>query len=369
MQDQSNENDVRAGRELLIHQIGYRLFVGRGTSDREQFAEAMARDSGAAREEVDAEIDAMIERGELGPRANGKGVAIENDAFAEQVKAVAHNDTFWYLYALACIAGRPTWDELRRLAGDGIGIETARIMISSLCERGLVVNLPETALSSKYETAKREFPRRLGLTGSGMFVLELAASVRLVHLPWPESGAVPRKQERPSTARGAKPSDRAGRTLHHHRGGTLMRGINQCNFLGSLGRDAEIKMTNGGNRVANFSLACGYSVKKGDGSFEDKTEWVRFVCWSPSDWLVGQLKKGRPIAVNGARVQTRKWQDQSGSDRYATEFVAGAGQIIPCNPIRADQQDNRSAQRQAPPADQYPGAAMQGSDEADEIPF
>ena len=144
-----------------------------------------------------------------------------------------------------------------------------------------------------------------------------------------------------------------------------MRGFNQCVFLGNLGQDAEIKQTPGGQKVASISLACGYSVKNGQtGEWEDRTEWVRCVVWNPSDWLAGQMKKGRPMHVSG-RLQTRSWDDQNGAKRYMTEVICNASGVIPANPIRNDQQGQPpaqapvAAQQAAPayPASQYPGAS------------
>ena len=93
--------------------------------------------------------------------------------------------------------------------------------------------------------------------------------------------------------------------------------INQCNFIGRLGRDPETRYTQSGKAVASFSLAC--SEKRGG---EETTEWVNVVAWEKLAEICGQyLTKGSLVFISG-RMQTRKWQDQNGNDRYSTEIVA-----------------------------------------------
>ena len=93
--------------------------------------------------------------------------------------------------------------------------------------------------------------------------------------------------------------------------------INQCNFIGRLGRDPETRYTNSGKAVASFSIAC--SEGKGD---NERTEWVRVVAWERLAEICGEyLRKGSLVFVSG-RMQTRKWQDQNGNDRYTTEVIA-----------------------------------------------
>ena len=93
--------------------------------------------------------------------------------------------------------------------------------------------------------------------------------------------------------------------------------INQCNFIGRLGRDPEIKYTQSGKAVASFSIAC--SEKRGG---EETTEWVNVVAWEKLAEICGQyLVKGSLVFISG-RMQTRKWQDKDGGTRYTTEIVA-----------------------------------------------
>ena len=93
--------------------------------------------------------------------------------------------------------------------------------------------------------------------------------------------------------------------------------INNCMFIGRLGRDPEIRFTQSGKTVVNFSIAC--SEKRGG---EEYTEWVNIVAWDKLGEICAQyLQKGSLVYISG-RMQTRKWQEKSGTDRYATEIVA-----------------------------------------------
>lgn len=93
--------------------------------------------------------------------------------------------------------------------------------------------------------------------------------------------------------------------------------LNQCNFIGRLGRDPEIRYTQTGTPVANFSIAC--SEKRGG---QEYTEWVNVVAWDKLAEICGQyLTKGQLVYIGG-RMQTRKWQDRDGDNIFTTEIVA-----------------------------------------------
>lgn len=102
-----------------------------------------------------------------------------------------------------------------------------------------------------------------------------------------------------------------------------MASVNKVILLGNLGKDPEIRTTSNGKEIASFSIATGESWKdKATGERKEKTEWHNVVVFS--DGLVAvvknYLRKGSKVYVEGA-LQTRKWQDQSGQDRYSTEIV------------------------------------------------
>ena len=100
--------------------------------------------------------------------------------------------------------------------------------------------------------------------------------------------------------------------------------INSVTILGNVGRDPEIRSTSSGERVASLSVATTDSWKdRTTGERKARTEWHRITIWG--DGLVGiverYVSKGDKIAIHGAQLQTRKWTDQSGQDRYTTEIV------------------------------------------------
>lgn len=99
--------------------------------------------------------------------------------------------------------------------------------------------------------------------------------------------------------------------------------INKVILVGNLGADPEIRSTQDGRELANLNIATTESWKdKNSGEKRDKTEWHRVVIFSPGLVSVAKsyLKKGSKVYLEGA-LQTRKWQDQNGQDKYTTEIV------------------------------------------------
>lgn len=97
--------------------------------------------------------------------------------------------------------------------------------------------------------------------------------------------------------------------------------LNHCTFIGNLGRDPEIRSTQSGDKIANLSLACTERWKNRNGEQQERTEWVRVVIFGKlADIAERYLAKGSKVYIAG-KMQTRKWQDQSGQDRYSTEIV------------------------------------------------
>lgn len=106
--------------------------------------------------------------------------------------------------------------------------------------------------------------------------------------------------------------------------------LNQCQFIGHLGADPEIRSMQSGDKVANLRLAVSERWKdKATGERKEKTEWVSLTIWGPLAGIAEQyLHKGSKIFVQG-KLQTRKWSDQSGNDRYSTEVVLqGPGAVL-----------------------------------------
>jgi single-strand DNA-binding protein len=109
----------------------------------------------------------------------------------------------------------------------------------------------------------------------------------------------------------------------------MARGLNKVILVGNLGKDPEIRYMPNGNAVANLTLATTESWKdKQTGDQQEKTEWHRIVMFRRLAEIAGEyLKKGSQIYIEG-KLQTRKWQDNSGNDRYTTEIVANEMQML-----------------------------------------
>ncbi len=98
--------------------------------------------------------------------------------------------------------------------------------------------------------------------------------------------------------------------------------LNQCNFIGRLGNDPEVRYLPDGKAAANISIGCSEKWKeKQTGEQKERTEWVRCASFGKLAEIMGEyLRKGSLVYVSG-KMQTKKWQDQSGQDRYTTEIV------------------------------------------------
>lgn len=103
----------------------------------------------------------------------------------------------------------------------------------------------------------------------------------------------------------------------------MSKDLNQCNFLGRLGKDPESRSTQSGSSVTNFSLACSDDYKdKNSGAKVEQTNWINVVAFGRLGEICGEyLKKGSRAYISGKQV-TRKWQDNEGNDRYSTEIIA-----------------------------------------------
>lgn len=125
--------------------------------------------------------------------------------------------------------------------------------------------------------------------------------------------------------------------------------LNLCQFIGRLGQDPETRYSQAGQAFTNLSLAVGKSWKDKQGQKQERTEWVRVVLIGKIAEVAGQyLTKGSRIYVSG-EMSTRKWQDQSGQDKYTTEIMVGMnGKLQMLDPPRQDGQQQRQAQQPSP---------------------
>lgn len=107
-----------------------------------------------------------------------------------------------------------------------------------------------------------------------------------------------------------------------------MASLNKVMLIGNLGKDPEVRYTTSGQAVASFSLATTEKYKSKSGDWEEKTEWHNITLWGKLAEIAGEyLSKGKTVFIEG-RLQTRKWQDKSGNDRYTTEIVGDKMQML-----------------------------------------
>jgi single-strand DNA-binding protein len=109
----------------------------------------------------------------------------------------------------------------------------------------------------------------------------------------------------------------------------MARGINKVILIGNVGQDPETRTTPGGTTVTNLRVATSESWRdKQSGEMKEQTEWHTVVLWSRLGEIAAEyLRKGSQVYLEG-RLQTRKWQDKSGNDRYTTEIVASEMQML-----------------------------------------
>lgn len=107
-----------------------------------------------------------------------------------------------------------------------------------------------------------------------------------------------------------------------------MASLNKVMLIGNLGKDPEVRYTPSGQAVASFNLATSEKFKNKSGEWEERTEWHRVTLWARLAEIAGEyLSKGKTVYIEG-RLQTRKWQDNSGNERYTTEIVGEKMQML-----------------------------------------
>lgn len=126
----------------------------------------------------------------------------------------------------------------------------------------------------------------------------------------------------------------------------MSRDLNQCNFIGRLGNDPELKSLPSGNAVCNVSIAVGDDYKdKNSGQKVEVTEWVRLVSFGALADVMGKyLKKGSKVYISG-KMKTRTWE-KDGQKQYSTEIVADNMQMLDSKPQESGQTNNAGYQNQ-----------------------
>ena len=130
--------------------------------------------------------------------------------------------------------------------------------------------------------------------------------------------------------------------------------MNKAILIGRLGQDPKVAYAQTGTTIVNFSIATDESYTDREGNKVDKTEWHRIVTFGKqADFCANYLTKGRLVLVEGS-LQTRKWQDQEGQDRYTTEIRA----------LRVQALDSKGQQREQPAEPQEQKASTKPSEQA-----
>ena len=141
----------------------------------------------------------------------------------------------------------------------------------------------------------------------------------------------------------------------------MAKDLNQCNFIGRLGKDPEIRFTPNGNAVANLNIACSDDYKdKQTGQTINATNWIRLVAFNRTAEIISEYcKKGSQIFVTGKQV-TRKWQDNNGKDQYTTEVHIDRLQLLGSRSSGGNAEQGGGNKAPAPPP---------ADDLNDDIPF
>ncbi len=153
----------------------------------------------------------------------------------------------------------------------------------------------------------------------------------------------------------------------------MARGINKVILIGNLGQDPEVRSTTSDQTVASFSVATSDSWRdKASGERIERTEWHRISAWGRlAEICRDYLRKGSRVYIEG-RLQTRKWQDKDGNERYTTEVVASDMQMLDGRSEGGGEPrryGDSSGQESRSPAGSASGKDSQPFDMDDDIPF
>lgn len=144
-----------------------------------------------------------------------------------------------------------------------------------------------------------------------------------------------------------------------------MASVNKVILIGNLGKDPETRYMSNGDAVTNITLATTETWKDQSGERKEKTEWHRVTLYRKLAEIAGEyLKKGRPVYIEG-RLETRKWTDKAGVERYNTDIIASELKMLGGKPSGESQQEEK----------QFTGGAAKSApktgfeDMDDDIPF
>jgi len=145
--------------------------------------------------------------------------------------------------------------------------------------------------------------------------------------------------------------------------------LNQCQFIGRLGKDPEMRYTTQGKAIASFSIAVGSQWKDKAGEKQESTEWVNITAFDKLAEICGEyLKKGSQVFIGG-RMKTDKYQDkETGAERYSTKIIAETMKMLGGKPQIDGEQADRGAPAVKPDAEPAPKDKFDNFDD-DKIPF
>jgi single-strand DNA-binding protein len=140
--------------------------------------------------------------------------------------------------------------------------------------------------------------------------------------------------------------------------------LNQCNFIGRLGKDVETRYMTSGDAIASFSIAISSQWKDKNGEKQDSTEWVNVSVFGKLAEICGKyLEKGSQVFVSG-RIKTDKYTDKEGIERYSTKIIADKIQMLGGKP-KGEQSENKPLEDQSARKPSVPSF----EDMDDDIPF
>jgi single-strand DNA-binding protein len=144
----------------------------------------------------------------------------------------------------------------------------------------------------------------------------------------------------------------------------MAKSLNKVQIIGNLGKDPDVKHTQGGTAYANFSVATSSSFKDKGGNWQEKTEWINVTAWAKLAEICGQyLHKGSKVYIEG-RLETQSWDDKnSGDKKYKTVVVAS--ELIMLDGKKNGESDDRESSRSS----QRGGSQDAGPITDDDIPF
>ncbi|GAB4172152.1 MAG: single-stranded DNA-binding protein [Wenzhouxiangellaceae bacterium] len=150
----------------------------------------------------------------------------------------------------------------------------------------------------------------------------------------------------------------------------MARGVNKAILIGNLGADPEVRSTPGGTAVCNLRIATSDSWRdKQTGEMQDRTEWHSVVLFNRLAEIAGEyLRKGSKVYIEG-RLQTRKWTDRDGNDRYTTEIIASEMQMLDSRGGSAPMDDAPARSNTRSGGQSAPAAVEDDPSFDDDIPF